>query len=282
MVKTRSAKAKSRVIDSSRDTSDSELDFDDMVSKINNDISETGSLDRVQATVAMYQHLFYPSSPFNLRAMMSKITALEEKVEQKELKIAELNVKIQELENCGKKDKDDIKDQVNSLSIESCKTQITLANIPLSLSNPSDTTENIDETTKVVDEILSLTGQSVNSVKEFKRLHPKDTQNPDITSPNHKTKQKDPKIFIDFQNMIELRKFMQKLKEIRAQEKFQNLVLDNVCPGFLLKDYLLANKKGYSLRKDKKLITRTWITKDGVILKAKKPGNGPWEKVKFD
>ena len=54
-------------------------------------ISETGSIDRDQAIVAMYHHLFYPSSPFNLRAMMSKITALEEKVEQKELKIAELH-----------------------------------------------------------------------------------------------------------------------------------------------------------------------------------------------
>ena len=280
MVKTRSAKA--GAIDSSRDTSGSELDFDGMVSKINQDIHDTGTMNGNQATLATYQHLFYPSSPFNLRAMMSKITALEEKVEQNELKIAELKVKIQELENCGKKNKDDIKDQVNSLSIESCKTQITLANIPLSLSNPSDTTENVDETSKVVDEILSLTGQSVNSVKEFKRLHPKDTQNPDITSPNHKTKQKDPKIFIDFQNMIELRKFMQKLKEIRAQEKFTNLVIDNVCPGFLLKDYLLANKKGFILRKEKKLITRTWITKDGVVLKSKKPGNGPWEKVKFD
>ena len=280
MVITRSAK--DGAIGSSRDTSGSEIDFDGMVRIINQDVHETGTMNRDQATVCTYQHLFYLSSPFNLRAMMSKITALEEKVEQNELKIAELKVKIQELENCGKKNKDDIKDQVNSLSIESCKTQITLANIPLSLSNPSDTTENIDETTKVVDEILSLTGQSVNSVKEFKRLHPKDTQNPDITSPNHKTKQKDPKIFIDFQNMIELRKFMQKLKEIRAQEKFTNLVIDNVCPGFLLKDYLLANKKGFNLRKEKKLITRTLITKGGVILKSKKPGNGPWEKVKFD
>ena len=141
MVKTRSAKA--GAIDSSRDTSGSRLDYGDMVSKINHEISETGSMDRDQATVAMYQHLFFPSSPFNLRAMMSKITALEEKVEQKELEITELNVKIQELENCGKKDKDDIKDQVNSLSIESCKTQITLANIPLSLPNPSDTSEKI-------------------------------------------------------------------------------------------------------------------------------------------
>ena len=280
MVITRSAK--DGAIGSSQDTSGSKIDFDGMVRIINQDVHETGTMNRDQATVCTYQHLFYLSSPFNLRAMMSKITALEEKVEQKDLVITELNVKIQELENSGKKNKQDIKDQVNSLSIESCKTQITLANIPLSLSNPSDTTENIDETTKVVDEILSLTGQSVNSVKEFKRLHPKDTQNPDITSPNHKTKQKDPKIFIDFQNMIELRKFMQKLKEIRAQEKFTNLVIDNVCPGFLLKDYLLANKKGFNLRKEKKLITRTWITKGGIILKSKKPGNGPWEKVKFD
>ena len=82
--------------------------------------------------------------------------------------------------------------------------------------------------------------------------------------------------------MTELRKFTHKLKEIRSQEKFQNLVLDNVCPGFFLKDYLLANKKGYSLRKNEKLITRTWITKGGVILKAKRPGNGTWEKDKFD
>ena len=82
-------------------------DLDEMVSQLEQDISENGSLDRDQFFRVMYAHLFFSSSPFNLRTMMSKITALEEKVEQKEqeitalnAKIQESNVKIQELQSC--------------------------------------------------------------------------------------------------------------------------------------------------------------------------------------
>ena len=240
----------------------SEEAISEMLATIKTEIKETGQMDSAPAIRVMFLHLFSPNSPVNLQTMMMKITALEEKVEQKEIKIKELSSKIKEMENVRNKSKNDMKKQIESLSFESHKTKVTLANIPLSLSNPNDTTESPENTTKAVEEILKLSGQSINSVKEFNRIYPKET----------KPKPKDPKIFLDFMNVRELRKFTQKIKEIRAQEKYQTLVLDNVCPPHLLQDYLKANEKGFLLRTSQILVTRTFIKANGIVLKAKKPG----------
>ena len=108
-----------------------------------------------------------PHSPFNLRTLFSKITALEEKIERKDLKITALDVKIGEkdleitnlrgkvVELQNQEDKN--KKQVESLSIDSYKTKVTLANIPLTLSNPDDKTESPEDTTKALVELLKHT-----------------------------------------------------------------------------------------------------------------------------
>ena len=46
--------------------------------------------------------------------------------------------------------------------------------------------------------------------------------------------------------------------------------MDRFCPPSLLQEWLGANEEAYKLRKDKKMITRTAITKQGVLLYCKK------------
>ena len=271
------------------------MDLDDTVDKMNNEISESGTLDKDQAIRVTFQHLFYPSSPFNLRNMLSKITALEEKIEQKNLKITALEVKIGEkdleitnlkekvveLHNQEDKNKKDLKKQVESLSIDSYKTKVTLANIPLTLSNPDDKIESPVETTKAVVELLKQSGQTLSCIKEVKRLYPKEPITGEASS-SAKPKPKDPKVLIDFLNMTELKKFISKLKEIRAMEKYKLLHLQNFCPPHLLSDFRRANEKGYQLRTTEKMITRTFINDNGVVLKVKSQASEPFKKVKWD
>ena len=157
-----------------------------------------------------------PHSPFNLRTLFSKITALEEKIERKDLKITALEVKIEEkdleitnlrgkvVELQNQEDKN--KKQVESLSIDSYKTKVTLANIPLTLSNPDDKTESPEDTTKALVELSKHTGQTMSCIKEVKRLYPKAPKIGEASS-STKPKPKDPKVLIDFLNMTELKKF---------------------------------------------------------------------------
>ena len=206
---------------------------------MNNEIREAGTLDKDQAIRVTFQHLFYPASPFNLRNILSKITALEEKIEEKNLKINALEVKIGEkdleitnlrekvveLHNQDDKNKKDLKKQVESLSIDSYKTKVTIANIPLTLSYPGDKTESPVDTTKAVVELLKHSGQTMNCIKDVKRLYPKEPKTSEASSTIPKPK--DPKILIDFLNMTELKKFTSKLKEIRALERYKSINLCN-------------------------------------------------------
>ena len=256
-----------------------DLDWHEMFNQIDSEISETGAIDHTTLIRTFVRYLLIPSSPFNLNTIKEKISSLEERIDKRESEIANKDSEILDLKNkviVLQKHKKDLKKQVESLSYDSHKTRVTLANIPLS--HPKDNKESVENTTKTVEEILKLSGQSINSVKEFNRIYPNESKQKNAGNVS-KVKPKDPKIFLDFQNLRELRKFTQKIKEIRAQEKYQTMILDNVCPDYLLKDYLNANEKGFLLRTKQKMLTRTYIKANGIVLKAKKPGPGPFEIV---
>ena len=68
-----------------------------------------------------------------------------------------------------------------------------------------------------------------------------------------------------------LKLFGNKLKEIKETEKFNSIIMDNVCPPSLLDDFKDANLEGYNLRTKLKLTVRTLITKKGIVLIAKGP-----------
>ena len=63
------------------------------------------------------------------------------------------------------KHKKDLKKQVESLSYDSQKTRVTLANIHLS--HPKDNKESVENTTKTVEEILKLSGQSITLLRSL-------------------------------------------------------------------------------------------------------------------
>ena len=146
-----------------------------------------------------------------------------------------------------------------------------------------EATEKPEQTTKILEEILTISGQNLRSVKEVKRLYPKGPQKrPKVKTSAPTLQQKDPRIFVNFTSMEEVKKFISKFKEIRSMEKFRNLTCDNYCPPSLLKEYHLANQKAYFMRKEvKNLKTKTLITKNRVILKVKKNGEESFTEVKW-
>ena len=99
------------------------------------------------------------------------------------------------------------------------------------------------------------------------------------SSPNPKPK--DPKIFIDFLNMTEMRKFTSKLRDLRSQEKYNAIFLDNVCPPHMINQFLQAKEFGHKLWKNEQKFTRTFITNKGIVLKARKEKNEPFKKIEW-
>ena len=221
--------------------------------------------------------------------MNNRLKALEEIVEKKDSEIEKLKKRITGLQNQNQKTNKDIKKQNETVTIDKFKTRVTLANIPLS--NPKDNAETIDETKKTVTELLKATGQSNGAVKEFKRLYPKVKTFPkDVESTSASPtespvadipKRKEPKILLDFQNMTELRIFTSKLRELKKLEKYKSMSFDNDCPKHLLESFLKAKEKGFKLRKEENLLTRTFITKNGIVLKVRKSRDEPYKKVDF-
>ena len=265
------------------------FNWKEMFDAIDSEIIENGTLESGNAVRALVRFLLIPDSPFNINSMNNRLKALEEIVEKKDSEIEKLKKRITGLQNQNQKTNKDIKKQNETVTIDKFKTRVTLANIPLS--NPKDNAETIDETKKTVTELLKATGQSNGAVKEFKRLYPKvktfpkdvestsasPTESPVADNP----KRKEPKILLDFQNMTELRIFTSKLRELKKLEKYKSMSLDNECPKHLLESFLKAKEKGFKLRKEENLLTRTFITKNGIVLKVRKSRDEPYKKVDF-
>ena len=278
-----------------------------MFDAIDSEIIENGTLESGNAVRALVRFLLIPDSPFNINSMNNRLKALEEIVEKKDSEIEKLKKRITGLQNQNQKTNKDIKKQNETVTIDKFKTRVTLANIPLS--NPKGNAETIEETKKTVTELLKATGQSNGAVKEFKRLYPKvktipkdvgsgsgsgsgpgsgsgsgsgstsssPTESPVADNP----KRKEPKILLDFQNMIELRIFTSKLRELKKLEKYKSMSLDNDCPKYLLESFFKAKERGFKLRKEENLLTRTFITKNGIVLKVRKSRDEPYKKVDF-
>ena len=101
----------------------------------------------------------------------------------------------------------------------------------------------------------------MDSIMDFYRLYPKSEAKKGVT--------KLPPLFISFTSILKLRRFTQKLKVIKKDKKFLNLILENSCPKSLTAEFNSANKEAFRLRNEMKLVTRCVITKSGVKLLTK-------------
>ena len=221
------------------------FNWDEMFDSIDAEVSENGNVEAANALRAMVRFFLVPSSPYSIKNSSDKISALEKKVDEEEVELETLKKKLKGIQSENQKNKEKLKKQTEKLSIDKYKTRVTLSNISLTKGNSKDSFEPVEETTKTVSELLKLAGQSLGSVKEYKRLYPKpkkDTNGDESSSTNSSStttststsdfKQRDPKILLDFQSMSELKKFTSKLREIKNQEKFGSLSLSNDCPNF--------------------------------------------------
>ena len=112
------------------------------------------------------------------------------------------------------------------------------------------------------------------SIMDYYRLFPK--------KGSQKSQQgKIPPLLISFISMIELRKFIKNLINIKKEKKFENLIVEHSCPPSLLTEYIQANKEAFKLRRDKKMVTRCIITKRGINLLARTPEDKKFTKVNY-
>ena len=68
-----------------------------MFNQLDNEITESGSMDSTNAVRILVRYLLIPYSPYNLKVMKEYISALEERIDQKELEISKKNTGISEL-----------------------------------------------------------------------------------------------------------------------------------------------------------------------------------------
>ena len=229
--------------------------LNDKLASIEADISSKGEMVADDATKAMYLAFFGPDSPYNIKEMCKKLTVIEDKLEKSLVQ----GEKVSSLE-----------DSIRILEVENHQTKVLLRNIPLS--DPKG--ENFSDTTKIVDELLALSDQKIECLMDYYRLFPK--------KGTEKIQQgKIPPLLISFISMLELRKFIKNLIDIKKEKKFENLMVEHSCPPSLLTEYNQANKEAFKLRRDKKMVTRCNITKKGVILLVRTPDEKKFTKVNY-
>ena len=225
--------------------------------KIDKEIADTGEMDVSDAIKAMYLAFLSTNSPYNIKDMRGKLIEFETRIDEQEKQISSLEKKIVDLE------------------VDQFKNRVTIKNIPLA--NPAEKRENYLETKATIEEIFNITDQNLSSVADFYRLYPTNH-----TKTRGKTEKKmDPKILLEFCSTIELKKFTSKLSEVRQNEKYKAIIMENECPPSLLTEFNAANKEAYRLRKSKGFSTRTIISKQGIKLKVKAKNDKFFVEVKF-
>ena len=73
--------------------------------------------------------------------------------------------------------------------------------------------------------------------------------------------------------------FYAKLRDIRKNGKFKDIQLEKMVPPSLMGEWNEANKAAYDLRKKKKLLTRTIIQNNSVVLLTKAKDDQRWTKI---
>ena len=227
-----------------KNTEDRKKLLNEKLASVESEIALKGEVNAMEAIKVMYLALLGPDSLYNVKEMHKKINEIEKKVE----KMADYNDHISNLE-----------EKIKALEVESHQTKVILRNIPLA--DPKGNKEKISDTKNAVQQLLEISGQKMDSVMNFYRLYPKSEAKKGVS--------KHPPLFLSFSRLNDLRTFTQKLKVIKKEKKFLKLVFENSCPPSLMDEYNLANKEAFKIRKEKKLITRCLITKNGIKLMVK-------------
>ena len=230
--------------------------LNEKLASVEAEIAQNGEVNAMEAIKVMYLLFLGTDSLYNIKEMSKKLHEMEEKVE----KMAVQNDHITKLE-----------EKIRALELQSHQTKVILRNIPLA--DQKEKKEKFSDTKTAVQQLLDISGQKMVSILDFYRLYPKNDAKKGVT--------KHPPLLVSFSSLQELRIFTQKLRVIKKDKKFLNLILENSCPPSLMAEYNSAQKEAFQLRSDKKLVTRCVITKSGVKLLAKKIEDSKFTQVTY-
>ena len=234
--------------------------LNEKMAKLENDISQTGKLDKDEAMLVMYLAFFNEDSIYNIKALYKTVDTMDKKLKNRNDYIVELEAKIKILE------------------LESHQTKIILKNVPLM--DEKDNRENYNSTRNTVMDLLSFSNLELNSITDFYRLYSK-KESPSNPSKKPKLDGKSPPILISFSNTHDLGTFTKNLAKMKRIKVYEKLVMEFSCPFSLKIDYISACKEAYRLRNEKKLVTRCKITKSGIKLFARSKDETKFNEVAF-
>lgn len=254
-------------VDMSEESLEKMLEFG--TKKIDNCVMHGEPIDDEDFKLVIFLALFGPNSKQNVLGLVKKVSDLQDQMVETNEKIVETTEKVTELdENFKEMDK-----KMISFEVESYSNKFLLKNVPLSQAQTEK--EKFSDTQKTVENILHHADLDVTSLDEFFRFYLPEKR-------NDRNEMKPPNIFLKFSNKKNLYQFIGKLGDIKKIPEFKDIQLEKMIPSCLIESWNKANKTAYTLRKDRKMKTKTEIRNDEVILYAKKFGDECFSQIDFD
>lgn len=232
---------------------------------VGKDMVEGKEIDIQKFMKTMLLALFAQDSKRNIDSIRENLDTVTEKVEVLESSMDDCDEEITIL-----------KKQVVALEVETYATKFLIKNLPMKL-NGTEVRERNHDTQASVNEMLEVIEMSPEVVDNTFRMQGKKGS----SRPQASASTKIPNVFVQFSSIREVSKFLGKLKVLKENEKFKDIQCEKYVPPSLKPDWDKANLAAYNLRKKKKMITKTVIEENSVVLYAKMKANDQFTKLNY-
>ena len=274
------------------------------IAAIMKNIFEGRPIDIQDFMKVTFMTLFGPFSHLNVKKIAKKVEKLEEKVDTIELSVDAIETKVENMQARVDASLDSIETKVENVktaSLNSVETKfddmetklehVDKKMINLEIENHAknfilkkvrtklakdEKKENLKTTKSIVEEILNIAKMDLKSIDQVYRIYPNQNQK----TARKKQENEYPNIFLKFSSKNDIVSFTEKLNDIKKAGKFKKMQFEKYVPACLIDNWNKANLKAYNLRKEKSMITRTFIKNGEVELLAKSKKEDSF--VKFD
>ena len=213
----------------------------------------------------------------SLSSVETKFDSVETKVENVKTKVnaslKSVETKFDDVETKLER----VDKKMTNLEIENHAKKFILKKVQTKLAK-GEKKEHLETTKLIVAEILNIAKMDLKSIDQVYRIYP--TQNQKTA--RKKQENEYPNIFLKFSSENDIVSFTEKINDIKKAGKFKNLQFEKFVPPCLIENWNKANLKAYNLRKQKSMITRTFIKNGEVELLAKSKKEDSFVKFDYD
>ena len=279
------------------------------IAAIMKNIFEGRPIDIQDFMKVTFMTLFGPFSHLNVKKIAKKVEKLEEKIDTIELSIDAIETKVENMQARVDASLDSIETKVENVktkaddSLNSVETKfddmetklehVDKKMINLEIENHAknfilkkvrtklakdEKKENLKTTKSIVEEILNIAKMDLKSIDQVYRIYPNQNQK----TARKKQENEYPNIFLKFSSKNDIVSFTEKLNDIKKAGKFKKMQFEKYVPACLIDNWNKANLKAYNLRKEKSMITRTYIKNGEVELLAKSKKEDSFVKFDYD